>query len=72
MADTYGSMMLVSNGLSYMKFDLSVDTYDIKSKKIAKREQIGMWSAGVPGKMEWKNGGEENGEERKRIGKDRG
>jgi len=59
MADTYGSMMLVSNGLSYMGFDLAVDTYDIKSGKIAKREQIGIWSAGVPGNMAWKNGGEE-------------
>lgn len=59
MPNTYGSMMLVSNGRSYMSFDMGVDTYEINAGKIAKREQIGKWSAGAPGNMMWMNGGEE-------------
>ena len=33
MPDAFGSMVLESNGLSYVKFDLGVDTYKIKSGK---------------------------------------
>ena len=40
MPDAYGSMMLVSNGLSYMNFDLEVYTYDIQAGKIANRSCI--------------------------------
>jgi len=60
MPDAYGSMMLVSNGLSYMSFDLGVVTYDIMSGKIANREDIGTWTSGTPeGTMKFNAGMEE-------------
>ena len=75
MPDAYGPMMLKSNGMSYMGFDLGLVAYDIKSGKIAKRlgflcsklfqykysirEDLGTWSAGIPGKMMFKPGMED-------------
>jgi len=58
-ADAFGPMVLSSNGLSYMGFDLGVVTYDIKSKKIADRQDVGTWTAGVPGEMKFKAGMED-------------
>jgi len=59
MPDAYGPMMLKSNGMSYMGFDLRLVAYDIKSGKIAKREDLGTWSAGIPGKIMFKPGMED-------------
>jgi len=59
MPNAFGAMMLVSNGLSYMSFDVGVVTYDITSGKVGKREDVGTWSAGTPGAMNFKPGGED-------------
>ena len=76
MPDAFGSIMLESNGLSYVKYDLGVETFRIKLGKVLNRSvfyqqqkiysayifrtEVGTWSSGIPGNMTFKPGMAEN------------